>query len=276
MDLRDLWLHNPFESPPTGAHEYLNKRLEAACIRRASRVVSVTPSMSEELRRRFCDQLDSKFLTLTNGFDPGDFDPDLMPDDARFTMRYIGSLYGIRSPTPFLHGLLAALRQCPMLGEDLRVEIIGNMDRWNRQIYEALTSRHGLRSVVSVSPFVPHRQAVALMQQAQVQLLMMARGEGMEGVYTSKLFEYLGARRPILAVAPPGVAASLIQESEAGIVAEPDSPEDIADAILTFYSWFRQGRLREWSPQGIESYDRRHLTGQLASLLDALVEQEHA
>jgi glycosyltransferase involved in cell wall biosynthesis len=276
LDLRDPWVDNHFDPPPTRWHRHLHRWLEGRCVDRANRVVCVTPSMTDEMRNRYPGELQSKFATITNGFDPKDFDRELAPDPTRFSIRHVGSLYAGRSAIPFLRGLLLAMARDAALQARLDVEFIGAMDRDNRQAWEAFVAAHELQPWVSSRAFVPHHHAVGLMQQSQVQLLIAGKGLGLDRVYTAKLFEYLGARRPILAVAPPGVAATLIQESGAGIVADPESPEDIADAILTLYSWYRQGRLREWSPQGIEAYDRCHLTGQLASLLNALVEQEHA
>ena len=49
-------------------------------------------------------------------------------------------------------------------------------------------------------------------------------------MYSGKLFEYLGARPPILMLGyPGGVAADLIRSREAGVVA--NNPEEIATAV---------------------------------------------
>ncbi|GAB4536618.1 MAG: hypothetical protein Kow0063_22360 [Anaerolineae bacterium] len=271
LDLRDPWVDNHFQPSPTRWHRSLNTWLEGRCIRQADRVVCVTPLMTEEMRLRYADQPADKFSTITNGFDAVDFDPGLAPDPGCFSIRHVGSLYAGRSAIPFLEGLVLALRRNPRLKDVLQVEFIGAMDRLNRQAWEAFVSAHGLKNWVSSREFVPHSQAVRLMQQSQVQLLIVGKGIRTGRIYPAKLFEYLGARRPILAVVPPGVTETLVRELEAGIVADPDDVQSMADAILEFYSWFQQGKLQNWASKGVAAYERRHLTGQLASLLDTLV-----
>ncbi len=271
LDLRDLWVNNHFHSPPTRVHRFLTERLESACVRRADRVVCVTPVMTEEMRCRYADQPGSKFVTITNGFDADDFNSNLAPDPRYFSIRHLGSLYGSRSAGPFLQGLVLALQREPKLKDCLQVEFIGAMDWVSHQSYEVFVSAHQLQAWVSRHSFVPHHEAIQLMQQSQVQLLILGESEHIEGVYTGKLFEYLGAGRPILAIAPPSIAATLVAELEAGIVADPGDHQSVAEAILKFYSWFQEGKLQCWSAKGVQAYERSHLAEKLASLMDALV-----
>lgn len=275
MDLRDPWVDNHFLSTPTRWHYNLTKRLERNCVQRADRVVCVTPPMTEELRQRYPDQPADKFLTITNGFDSADFDPAPPPDPHHFSIRHVGTMYGGRSVIPFLQGLALALGREPGLKKVLQVEFIGDMDQPNLRAWDSFITTHQLHSWISRSSFVPHHQAIKLMQQSQVQLLILGAGAGMDRIYTGKLFEYLAARRPILALAPPGIAATLLQKLEAGLVIHSEEPSAIAQAILEFYSWFQQGRLHNWSPhEGVEAFERRHLTQQLAcSLDDILIER---
>lgn len=270
MDLRDPWVDNHFHTPPTQWHRSLIQSLETRCVRRADRVICVTPLMSEEMRHRYPDQPMGKFLTVTNGFDAVDFEPDLAPGSEYFLIRHMGSLYAGRSAVPFLRGLVLALEQMPSLGEYLKVEFVGSIDQRNQQDLNAFITAHNLEPLVSSHPFVTHHQAVRLMQQSQVQLLILGEGVDVDRIYPAKLFEYVGARRPILAVVPPGVTETLVKDLKAGIVADPDDAQSVADAVLEFYARFQQGQLRDWAPQGIAAYERRHLTQQLASILDAL------
>jgi glycosyltransferase involved in cell wall biosynthesis len=269
IDFRDPWVSDSGDFAPTRLHRSLAARLEAKCVRRADRVICVTPLMSHTMRSRYADQPESKFITITNGFDSGDFDSQCTPGADHFSIRHIGSLYSNRSAIPFLTGLVLALQRDPTMKQTLQVEFIGLMDRQQEQAWHTFVATHELQPWVSRQPFVGHDQAVRLMQQSQVQLLLAGQGENMDS--PAKLFEYLGARRPILVMAPPGVAVSLVRELEAGLVASADEPEEVANAILSFYSLFQQGKLQGWSAKDLSAYERRHLTGQLASLLDDLM-----
>ena len=61
---------------------------------------------------------------------------------------------------------------------------------------------------------------------------------------SGKVFEYLAAGRPILAVVPPdGAAAELIRETDAGVVVAPDDVEGIRGALEDLHARFRNGGL---------------------------------
>lgn len=109
---------------------------------------------------------------------------------------------------------------------------------------------------------------------ASVLLFMMRNDPGGFGIYTGKLFEYLGARRPILMLGPKqGVAAELIREANAGTVVDSSNPQEIKEAILKYYREFE--RTGDVSYSGKEEVIRRYehpaLAEKLAGILDSLV-----
>ena len=82
-------------------------------------------------------------------------------------------------------------------------------------------------------PYAPRSTSLALQRDSEALLLLIpdAGGRG-RGVLSGKVFEYIAARRPILAAVPPdGAAADLIRETGAGIVAAPDDVDALRDAL---------------------------------------------
>jgi hypothetical protein len=63
-------------------------------------------------------------------------------------------------------------------------------------------------------------------------------------VLSGKVFEYLAAERPILAVVPPdGAAAELIHDTNAGVVVAPDDVAGIRSALEGLHARWRAGEL---------------------------------
>jgi glycosyltransferase involved in cell wall biosynthesis len=93
------------------------------------------------------------------------------------------------------------------------------------------------------------------------------------GVVSGKLFEYLAAARPILAAVPPdGAAAELIRETGAGVVAAPDDPEALREALAGLHERFRSGGLPDvqLDPGDRERLSRRARVEETADLLRSL------
>ena len=92
---------------------------------------------------------------------------------------------------------------------------------------------------------MPRRRSLELQRDSEALLLLIpeAGGRG-RGVLSGKVFEYLAAERPILAVVPPdGAAAELIRETGAGVVAPPDDVPAIREALEGLHARWQAGEL---------------------------------
>lgn len=262
-DFRDPWTGNRLSPMPSHIHETINLRSERRVVRLADWIVVVTSEMMESFRRTTGQETLQKCITISNGFDPADFATPPMSRDDQNTFRivYPGTLYGLRNADAFLNCIDKLVATGQVRSEHLRVEFIG---RDGTGAAERLKGRSWFFSQAPVS----HRDAVRWMQRASSLLLLVPP----EAAYahSGKLFEYLGAARPILAVVPPeSEAARLVEAAGAGIVAAADDEAAIASAILTLYERWRQGRLEVKPNQDVVAgFDRRLLTRSLADLLE--------
>ena len=96
-------------------------------------------------------------------------------------------------------------------------------------------------------PYAPRARSLELQRDSEANLLLIpdAGGRG-KGVLSGKVFEYLAARRPILAAVPPdGAAAELIRETGAGVVVAPDDVEGLVAALRELHERFSGGGLAD-------------------------------
>lgn len=197
-------------------------------------------------------------LTITNGVDEEDApEAAAPPKGERMRIAHVGTLYGDRDAGPILRGLAS-------LG-DVRAEFrqVGNV--WVPGELDA-----GSVPVVQTG-YVDHASAVAEMQSAHVLALHIP---AVSRAIPGKLFEYLAAGRPILAVLHRGNPAfSILSEIGAGGAFEADDFDGIREALRGFYRDWEAGRggappvPRE---RVLERFGRRRLAGELAALLDGL------
>ena len=156
-------------------------------------VVAVARSALREIRCRYPEQPDGKFLWLPNGYDPAAL--------AGFTPRrhagpsvivtHVGTVYKPSSPRYYLDALDG-------MPEDIRSRIetrfVGRVTDSERPVFESRKSR------VRMFGFKPHAEALRQMEESDFLLLTMTDEVTLPG----KFFEYMATGKPILAVSPPG------------------------------------------------------------------------
>ncbi|CAM3314318.1 glycosyltransferase [Rhodothermus bifroesti] len=257
-DLRDPWTGIDYYDmlPMTRLARWLDARIEQTVLAKAEARTVVTPAMQRMFARRGLST-----LLIPNGYDPADF-ADLQPQpDGRFWITYVGSMNPTRNP----EALWQALRQLPELTA-LRVRLIGTID----QSVQQAIARHHLEDRVEVWPFVSHRQALKSLLESALLLLVVNRVAGNEGITTSKLYEYIGAGRPVLGIGPvQGDAAALLEETKAGKMFDYEDVAGLCAYLRQHYeAWAAKQPLAGAPPELARRYSRPVLAGALARLLD--------
>ena len=126
----------------------------------------------------------------------------------------------------------------------------------------------GLGDALALEGFRPHAEALAAMRAADVLLLLVPRagGRGLS-VVSGKVYEYLAAERPILALVPPeGDAAALLRDTGSAWIADPDDEGGILAALgLAVDAWLAASlEERRLSAEWRERLDRRTRARELA------------
>lgn len=226
-EFRDHFAGNPYSNLPSWRAP-IDRWLEQRVVASAAACVTVSEPMAETLRARHRKPA----IVVLNGFDaaerpqPADGSRD---QDHALHIVYTGLIYpGRRDPA----ALFAAVTSLGALGGQVKMTFYGQDLRG----VTAAAERYGVAANVHVCSAIPYRESLAVQRRADVLLLLLWNDPREAGVYTGKLFEYVGAGRPILAVgSDAGVAADLIRSRGLG-VAVADA-EHIADALR---AWIAQ------------------------------------
>ena len=216
----------------------------------------MTDAMAEDYRRRFRPK--APIYAIPNGFDEDDFTNIASESRGRFTVVYAGKFYEGRDPYVFVEGVRRALAAGAFGADDIEIRFIGVVPE---DIRAGVTAT-GLP--ITIRGHVTHREAI------------IGEGPAMETTLTGKIFEYIRAGRPVIALVPPtGVAAKLIGELDAGYVVRPADAGGVAAALTDLYGRYRRGELeRPKAPHpGLEQYTRREIARRYAGLLDSLIDE---
>jgi glycosyltransferase involved in cell wall biosynthesis len=250
-DVRDAWNFEPLRPTfPTAAQRRLDERLERRLLGAAEVVTAVSRPAGDDLRSRVGAAVD----LVPNGWDPELAPPpdgaalrkaERLLDPERVSLVYTGRFgsYG-RDPGP----LVAALSRLASSRPDAasRLELVVAGPQTDAELALLGTDVHPAR--ISVVGSLPRERALALQRVADALLVIAAPGRTQ--LANLKLFEYLAAERPILALAAGTEAGRIVSET-GGEVVRSDNVEAIAAALARLVSGGPEppdpGRLREYS-----------------------------
>lgn len=273
-DFRDPWVGNFSLTFPTPLHKRVASHLEQLVIDAADQVIVISEPMRRMLLDSYPKLHPSQIGVIPNGYDLADFDgvKPVGKNADRLTIVYTGSFYGQRQvPDYFLRATQRALSRGWIPHDRVQISFVGNMSEDVQGQVEEL----GLADVTNIRGYVLHRQSIGYLLGADLLLLIIGSGPNSETVLTGKIFEYLAAGKPILALVPPGAAADLVQEAQAGAVVAPEDVEAIARQMKLFYQEWTEGELRiNEDCKVIARYDRRRLAGRLAKMLSNVSSEE--
>jgi len=230
-DFPDLWSQNAnYQYGPL--RKFLDRRLELKTLSTADALATASQPPAEELRELHKGK---PVYAITHGFDPAEVNEPPANLTAKFTITYTGRIYPRQQDVA---KLFAALRDLISDGvmdpEEIEIRFYGPEAEWLDKEIE----QYALSHVVKQYGTIPRQVALEKQRESQILLLLKWEDPQERGAYTGKVFEYLAARRPILATGGSNdVVTELLNETKAGIDA-PTIP-DIKDALEKLYHQYR-------------------------------------
>ena len=259
-DFRDPWtdLYYNKEFFQLGFAKRKNKRLEEKVLKSADVVVTV----GNELKKYF-DRFNSNVEVISNGFDDEVDNHEKIELSQKFSLSYIGLLPKSSLPTNLLMAIQRLIDENSDFKNDIELNFIGDI----HESVSALIHELQLSNYTNFFGYVPHKEAIKYQKSAQVLLVLIPNVNGNKGIITGKVFEYMAANRPILALGPiNGDLQSILTNSNAGTIIDYDDYVKIKSVLFELYTKFKTQKLAIRS-KGIEKYHRRNLTKQLAAII---------
>jgi len=273
VEVRDLWpaifvelgvLKNRFVIS-------LLEKLERAVYNAADAVVVVSDGFRQNLVRRGIPA--EKVTTIRNGVDLDRFDPNRQADpadrtwlgapDEEFLALYLGA-HGISQG---LGTLVEAADQ--LRGAGVHIALVG--EGADKAQLLARVAKSDM-DTVTMRPAVPRDRVPALIAAADVCLVPLRDVPLFSTFIPSKMFEYLGAGKPVVG-AVRGEAAEILREAGACVV-PPEDPAALADALRKLASQpeQRQAMGRRGHTFVRRHFDRKTLARHYADLLQKVAD----
>ncbi|MFT4697563.1 MAG: glycosyltransferase involved in cell wall biosynthesis [Flavobacteriaceae bacterium] len=259
-DFRDPWttIHYHKSLQLSNSSEKKHKQLEAEVLQNADQVIVTSPNTKIEFQ----------FITkqpievITNGYDTN-HEIELKLDD-NFSLVHIGSLLSGRNPEVLWKVLSDLCEENEKFAQDFKLKLIGAV---SNEVIVSLKN-HQLVDKAEVIGYVSHEEALQFQHNAQLLLLIEMNLPETRSIIPGKLFEYLLAKRPIIALGPKGSdIEAIISETNAGRFFDYEDKSQLKKEIADSYQLFKEGKLIINS-RGIEKYSRRELTREMAETIN--------
>lgn len=271
-DLRDPMTDEGYPANPMTRRAYL--WIERKTVQHCQRAVCTTPGAVATYHRRFPEIPPERFVLLENGFDEENFTQAEQaaaaapaPATARFTLVHSGVIYpSERDPIPLFEALAQLKGEGVIAAANFQMLLRAT---GHDQYLAELIARCGIGDIVTLAPHVSYREALAEMLGAGGLLILQASNCNHQ--VPAKLYEYLRARRPILALTDPiGDTAATLRKAGIDTIAPLDQKSAIIEAMRRFLTLATAGQAPLASPAQVAANSRQARTGVLAALLDAV------
>jgi len=258
-DFRDPWttIHYHKSLRLNKTSEKKHKALEAAVLNTADVVTVTSPTTKKE----FEEITNKPIEVITNGFDITEevnYNRDL-----KFSISHIGSLISERNPKNLWYILAEICKKNTSFKKDLELKFAGAV---SDEVKESL-SEFNLDENSKFLGYVSHFEALKLQNESQVLLLVEINSAETRAIIPGKLFEYLAAKRPIIALGPyKSDIEAIVDETKSGRFFDYSEDKELKNEILRLYKQYKTGDLQVAS-EGVDRFSRRQLTKQMSALI---------
>lgn len=261
-DFRDPWTsigyHKELKLTDKSAQKH--KDLEKEVLTKADTILTTSFTTKQE----FAEITQQPIHVITNGYDIETIEKPAL--STKFTISHIGSLLTKRNPRILWKALKEILKENKQFRNDFQLQLVGKV---SSEIIDTI-KEFKLDMYLNVIGYVSHTEALKYQRSSQVLLLIEIDSYETIGIIPGKLFEYMAAERPILAIGPvESDVERIIKDTNAGKYFNYDHLEEVKQYILDCYQKYQQNDLKVHGI-GLQYYSRKKLTEKLAEVIKSI------
>jgi hypothetical protein len=265
-DFADLWSSN-HNYPYGRIRKFFDHRLEIKTIMPADALVTVSDPLKDGLKNLFKEK---EIYAITNGFDPEKINEPAADLTRKFTITYTGQIYkGKQDPFKIFEAIQSLISDGIINRDDIELRFFGP----ENDLLSENIKKNNFCDIFKQFGVINRDEAIKRQRESQLLLLLNWQDEKQKGVFTGKIFEYLAAKRPIIATGGTrgDVVGRLLEETGAGTTAF--SAEDVKKAINNYYlEWKNKGEVEyRGNDLKINKYSYKEMARKFANILDKII-----
>jgi glycosyltransferase involved in cell wall biosynthesis len=262
IDFRDLWLNHPFKDI-FFYNKLINSYWERKTLRYADKVIVVTAGLKRHYEEKY-SFLENKIEIITNGFDIENFESGKKVNNEAITFTFAGNFYKNLTPESIFNAIP------DNINDKIKLQFIGNF----RNRFWILKRKFEERKIhnveIEVLPRMIKNELFKYLDSADVLLITLPPGKEYECILTTKLFDYLPHKKPILAFcSPKGDLARFIQKGNLGFVVDSNNIKVVNKVIKKILELKKNRVLHKMKrdEEFVNRHSRKNLTQKLAEMI---------
>ena len=271
-DYRDLFSGNHFDINESDKKKKKKVRLEAKWLGKSSGV-TVLDNFAKDLISKIDPMVSEKIKIIPHGFDQDDFEEkdvsNFVYKKGKLNWLYSGLFYESNQPDVFLNAIKKVSEKNEVFKHDIHLHFQGGLDSRIKKLIKRLE----LEESVTDYGYLPHHISASNLMEADILWMISNFSENLKQIKSGKLFEYIGAKKTLLGLVHQGEASKLLEEYKIGYHAPPNNIEAVSAKIEEIYQLWKLNKYPEVSDEFVQKYNRKKLSGELATFFDEIVKK---
>lgn len=272
-DFRDPWTEAYYNKDlyRTSLARKIDESLEKKVLLHADLITTIGPGMAKLLKQKLPVDQQEKVKFVYNGYDARLFEGMKKESFDRFTILHLGILSENQPITSFVLSLKSLLESTEGMERKISLLFVGKV---SPSIVAEV--KYNLPEIdFKQVDYVPHREAIQYMLNANLLLNSLAETKESELLISGKLMEYVATGNPVLVLGnPKGDAAQLLSTIERAEVFSRLDKNGIQDFLEKIYSAWSRGD--KYEKGNIEIHSRYETARLYSSLINELIRTEKA
>jgi glycosyltransferase involved in cell wall biosynthesis len=272
IDYRDLWFDSYFAFYPTPFHRSMHKKMEYDVLKAADRIIVSNRKIKEHILNQYQFLTFNDIVIITDGFDPEDFEKAkvVKKHNNRMILTYSGIFMVYNTPSYFLKAFKKITVEHPEIAKNIELHFLGFLRKENKRLVKKLK----IEEFVFDHGFVDHKDVVARLLSSDVLWMTVGKRKNIDAILPGKFYEYIGAKKPVIACVPDGAAKLVVQEYPASYITDPENIDEIKETILKVYNHYQTNSFVSIDDEQLTNFRRDFLTEKLTKEFQFLIKAD--
>jgi len=264
-DFRDLWSQNHRYGYLT-FRKVIDKKLEQWTLEKADMIVMVSEERTKKLQRIHARK---NIVPITLGFDSDDFnDKKDNYIKNKLIITYAGNIKEKHNPEPLFKAIAELIYERKIERYEIELRFWGTIPDWIRN----MIIKCQIEDIVKLNDLIPRKDIIPKLSESHLLLMLNWNDPQESGIHPGKLFDYLGAKVPILAIGEhKDVVTKVLQETKAGV--QINEVDKLKKYLIEILMTFKENGSIPYSPvaEAIERYSYKSIAERYVDLIESII-----